>query len=69
MIRLAFRMGYHRDPKHLVGISVFDGEMRRRVWLNLVQIEALMSYQLGFPSMIPSEFCDTEVPRNLEYSE
>lgn len=62
-------MGYHRDPKHLAGISVFEGEMRRRVWLNLVQIEALMSYQLGFPSMIPSEFCDTEVPRNLEYSE
>ncbi|CAI6091691.1 unnamed protein product [Clonostachys chloroleuca] len=67
VIRLAFRMGYHRDPEHLAGISAFDGEMRRRVWLNIFQIEALMSFQLGFPSMIPSEFCDSKVPRNLDY--
>ncbi|KAI0485401.1 hypothetical protein F4859DRAFT_502730 [Xylaria cf. heliscus] len=66
IIRLAFRMGYHRDPRNLLGISPFDGEMRRRVWLNIVQVEALMSYEMGFPSMIPSEFCDTDVPRNLE---
>ncbi|KAI0902916.1 hypothetical protein F4823DRAFT_629819 [Ustulina deusta] len=66
IIRLAFRMGYHRDPSNLSGISPFDGEMRRRVWLNIVQVEALMSYEMGFPSMIPSEFCDTKVPRNLE---
>ncbi|KAI3324327.1 hypothetical protein HD806DRAFT_494753 [Xylariaceae sp. AK1471] len=69
IIRLAFRMGYHRDPDNLPGISTFDGEMRRRLWLNIVQIEALMSYQIGFPSMIPSEFCDTKVPRNLENSD
>ncbi|KAI0451811.1 hypothetical protein F5B21DRAFT_485668 [Xylaria acuta] len=69
VIRLAFRMGYHRDPSNLVGISPFNGEMRRRVWLNVVQVEALMSYEMGFPSMIPSEFCDTDVPRNLENSD
>jgi Fungal specific transcription factor domain len=69
IIRLAFRMGYHRDPSKLAGISPFDGEMRRRVWLNIFQVDALMSFQLGFPSMIPTEFCDTEVPRNLEYSD
>ncbi|KEY74812.1 hypothetical protein S7711_06499 [Stachybotrys chartarum IBT 7711] len=69
IIRLAFRMGYNRDPSHLAGISPFDGEMRRRVWLNIFQIDALMSFQMGFPSMIPSEFCDAEVPRNLEYSD
>ncbi len=62
-------MGYHRDPSNLSGISPFDGEMRRRVWLNIVQVEALMSYEMGFPSMIPSEFCDTKVPRNLENTE
>ncbi|KAI1422017.1 hypothetical protein F5Y12DRAFT_787100 [Xylaria sp. FL1777] len=66
IIRLAFRMGYHRDPRNLFRISSFDGEMRRRVWLNIVQAEALMSYEMGFPSMIPSDFCDTDVPRNLE---
>jgi hypothetical protein len=69
IIRLAFRMGYYRDPSSLVGITTFDGEMRRRVWLNIFQLDALISFQLGFPSMIPTEFCDTEVPRNLEYSD
>ncbi|KAM0254638.1 hypothetical protein ACHAQJ_006607 [Trichoderma viride] len=69
LIRLAFRMGYHRDPASLPGISVFDGEMRRRVWHNLFQIDALMSFQMGFPSMIPTEFCDTKVPRNLQFSD
>ncbi|KAI0151831.1 hypothetical protein GGR57DRAFT_173480 [Xylariaceae sp. FL1272] len=69
IIRLAFRMGYHRDPSRLPRVSVFDGEMRRRLWLNIVQIEALMSYTTGFPSMIPSESCDTKVPFNLEYSD
>jgi hypothetical protein len=62
-------MGYHRDPSSLAGISPFNGEMRRRVWLNIFQVDALMSFQMGFPSMIPTEFCDTEVPRNLEYSD
>lgn len=69
LIRLAFRMGYHRDPDNLPGISVFDGEMRRRVWHNLFQVDALMSFQMGFPSMIPTEFCDTKVPRNLQFSD
>ncbi|RFU71832.1 hypothetical protein TARUN_10430 [Trichoderma arundinaceum] len=69
LIRLAFRMGYHRDPDTLPGISVFDGEMRRRVWHNVFQVDALMSFQMGYPSMIPTEFCDTKVPRNLQYSD
>lgn len=67
--RLAFRMGYHRDPGSLSEISPFDAEMRRRLWLNIVQIDALMSFQMGFPSMIPPQFCDTAVPRNLEFSD
>ncbi|KAL6857356.1 hypothetical protein J3F83DRAFT_751376 [Trichoderma novae-zelandiae] len=69
LIRLAFRIGYHRDPDKLPGISVFDGEMRRRVWHNIFQVDALMSFQIGFPSMIPTEFCDTKVPRNLQFSD
>ena len=69
IIRLAFRMGYHRDPTNLSRISVFEGEMRRRVWLNIVQTEALLSFQTGFPSMIPVDYCDTQTPRNLHYSD
>ncbi|SPQ24271.1 f8a55e37-ee01-4c25-a0df-dd7d585d4d86 [Thermothielavioides terrestris] len=69
IIRQAIRMGYHRDPSKMPGISPFDGEMRRRVWLNIFQLDALLSFQMGFPSMIPTECCDAQPPRNLEYSD
>ena len=69
IIQLAFRMGYHRDPQNLSRITVFDGEMKRRVWHNIFQIDALSSFQSGFTSMIPTESCDTMVPRNLEYGD
>ncbi|CAI7663727.1 unnamed protein product [Penicillium glandicola] len=66
ILRLAFRMGYHRDPSTFPGATTpFDSEMRRRVWLHIFQLDALLSFQLGLPSMIPAECCDTHVPRNL----
>ena len=66
ILRLAFRMGYHRDPSTFPGTTTpFDGEMRRRVWLHIFQLDALLSFQIGLPSMIPAECCDTHVPRNL----
>ncbi|KAL2126567.1 hypothetical protein VTI74DRAFT_666 [Chaetomium olivicolor] len=68
-IRLAFRMGHHRDPRNMPAVSPFDGEMRRRVWANIFQVDALISFQMGFPSMIPTEYCDAQPPRNLEYSD
>lgn len=65
VVRLAFRMGYHRDPRGLADITQFEGEMRRRVWLHIFQIDALASFHMGLPSMVPTEYCDTELPRNL----
>lgn len=69
IIRLAMRMGYHRDSKSHLSISPYDGEMRRRVWAIIFQLDTLMSFQLGLPSMIPSDYCDTAAPRNLAYSD
>jgi hypothetical protein len=66
VLRLAFRMGYHRDPSALLNAtSPFESEMRRRVWLHIFQLDTLLSFQLGVPSMIPAECCDTQAPRNL----
>ncbi|KAK3902854.1 hypothetical protein C8A05DRAFT_43805 [Staphylotrichum tortipilum] len=69
IIRLAFRMGYHRDPSIMPDVSPFGGEMRRRVWLNIVQIDAVISFHMGFPSMIPTACCDAAPPRNLHYAD
>jgi hypothetical protein len=64
-VRLALRMGYHRDAKHHSNISAFHGEMRRRVWHLLVQVDLILSFQVGLPSMIQAIQSDTELPRNL----
>lgn len=66
VLRLAFRMGYHRDPSVLPGVTPpFESEMRRRVWLQIFQMDTLLSFQIGAPSMIPAECCDAQAPRNL----
>jgi len=63
------KMGMHRDPSHYPNISAFDGEMRRRLWQTLFQLDILVSFQMGLPSMVQTRDCDTEPPRNLHYSD
>ncbi|TKA22818.1 hypothetical protein B0A50_07717 [Salinomyces thailandicus] len=65
MIRLALRMGYHRDAKHYPNITPFQGEMRRRTWAILTMIDVLVSFQLGLPSMVKTLQSDASPPRNL----
>jgi hypothetical protein len=65
IVRLALRMGYHRDPSHYQAISVFQGEMRRRVWAVIGMIDVLISFQLGLPSMFRTITSDTQPPRNI----
>jgi hypothetical protein len=65
LIKLAFRMGYHRDPSHFPDISPFSGEIRRRVWVTLLSGDILTSTQVGMPRMIKESEYDTQEPRNL----
>ncbi|PYI20274.1 hypothetical protein BO99DRAFT_112686 [Aspergillus violaceofuscus CBS 115571] len=63
--RLAIHSGYHRDPKHYRGISPFDGEMRRRVWMYLCLLDHYISCQDGLPPTTAQTQSDTLEPRNL----
>ncbi|KAL3455475.1 hypothetical protein BJX64DRAFT_297519 [Aspergillus heterothallicus] len=69
IIRVAMKMGYHRDSSHSPHISIFVGEMRRRVWTILVQFDTLVSLQIGLPRMINERDCDTQLPRNIPAEE
>ncbi|TGO69674.1 hypothetical protein BOTNAR_0008g00390 [Botryotinia narcissicola] len=65
-VRLALRMGLHRDPDRVGGqITPFQGEMRRRLWAILRQIDLLGSFHIGLPSMVESVDSDVQLPRNL----
>jgi len=65
IVRLALRMGYHRDPKHYSNITPFHGEMRRRTWGIISMIDVLISFQLGLPSIVKIIQSDAEPPHNL----
>lgn len=65
LVRLALRVGYHRDPSHSSKISPFRGEMRRRVWAAIVQLDLAGSNVIGLPRMIQESQCDTAEPSNL----
>ncbi|EMR71009.1 putative fungal specific transcription factor domain protein [Eutypa lata UCREL1] len=65
IVQIALHMGYHRDAKHFPNISPFAGEMRRRVWGMITQIDYTSSTQIGLPRLVKESQCDTEPPRNL----
>jgi hypothetical protein len=64
-IRLAMRAGYHRDPSHYSQISIFEGEVRRRSWSYLVQLDILFASYLGLPRHISDRRTDTALPSNI----
>ncbi|MCJ1458928.1 hypothetical protein MMC28_009304, partial [Mycoblastus sanguinarius] len=68
LIRLATIMGYHRDPD-IFQLSAFEREMRRRTWSLCIQLDLLISFQLGLPSNIQFPTWNTRPPRNLQDSD
>ncbi|KAI8940493.1 hypothetical protein NX059_004173 [Plenodomus lindquistii] len=65
IVRLAMRQGLHRDPAPYPGISVFQGEMRRRLWAAVRSIDLLFSAQAGLPPIVRPRDSNTEIPRNI----
>ncbi|KZL70176.1 fungal specific transcription factor domain-containing protein [Colletotrichum tofieldiae] len=65
LIRVAFRMGYHRDAKWFPTITPFQAEMRRRTWALVRMADVFFSHQVGLPSMIYGHDCDTQMPNNI----
>ena len=65
LVRIAQRMGYHRDASRYPHISPFQAEMRRRVWAVITQLEVVTSIRCGLPRMLRDIQCDAAEPRNL----
>jgi hypothetical protein len=65
IVRLAMKMGYHRDSKYFPDVTPFQGEMRRRMWAMVRQSDLRVAAQFGLPPMIRTDVSNTEPPRNL----
>ncbi|KAJ5506776.1 hypothetical protein N7453_005733 [Penicillium expansum] len=66
IVQLSMHMGYHRDPKNFRGISPFDGEMRKRVWATMLEVQLGISMQMGLPRLIAQWQTNTTEPSNLQ---
>ncbi|KAJ4365100.1 hypothetical protein N0V83_008718 [Neocucurbitaria cava] len=65
IVRVAFRMGYHREPSRFSNISPFKAEMRRRLWMVIMSLDLVSSSAVGLPRMIQPSHFDVQEPRNL----
>lgn len=65
IIRIAMKSGYHRDAIHFPQISPFQGEMRRRLWAMLTQLDLATSTANGLPRMVRDGEADTAEPSHL----
>ncbi|KAJ5162261.1 hypothetical protein N7492_007653 [Penicillium capsulatum] len=67
-LRIAQRIGIHRDGSGY-GLSIFDTEMRRRIWLQLTIIDYTSAQFAGVsPSPMP-QTADTKPPMNANDSD
>lgn len=65
IIRLALRMGLHRDPSHWPNVGPLEAEFRRRLWMTLYHMDFFTSTRVGLPRIIKDSQCDTRPPANL----
>ncbi|KAI0436890.1 fungal-specific transcription factor domain-containing protein [Xylaria telfairii] len=65
LLRTAMQLGLHRDPKHFPQISIFEAEMRRRIWATVLELNAQASLDSGTPPGISYDDFDTDPPANL----
>ena len=66
LMRQAMSAGFHRDPSLLgAKVSVFDQEMRRRLWATIVELELQASIDRGMTSASAGFPCDVAPALNI----
>lgn len=65
LVRTAIFMGLHRDPSRMPNATVYECEMRRRLWNTVLEIVLRTAVDSGGPPLISAADFDTEPPRNL----
>ncbi|OLN87213.1 putative transcriptional regulatory protein C139.03-like protein 3 [Colletotrichum chlorophyti] len=64
LVRVAQRMGLHRDGEYL-GLQPFETEMRRRIWWQIIMLETKYAILAGFADTLLPWNWDTKLPSNV----
>ncbi|KAL0939210.1 C6 zinc finger domain-containing protein [Colletotrichum truncatum] len=66
LLRAAMCIGLHRDPARLPRMSIFQAEMRRRLWTVILELVLDSSIDSGQPALISQDDYDCELPSNVD---
>lgn len=69
LVKSAMMAGYHRDPDKYSRISVFNKEMRRRIWMTILELDVQVAIDRGMPPSIQSHDYDTLPALNIDDDE
>jgi hypothetical protein len=70
IVRMAMTMGLHRDPSEFPQkISPFWGELRRRVWYTILELDLQMCIQCSMPACVREGDYTCQPPRNINDSD
>ena len=67
-VRIGQTIGIHRDGT-VLGLSVFDTEMRRRLWWQIVQLDGQSTHRCGLDFSTWSKSSNSHIPTNLNDSD
>jgi len=68
VIRIAQKMGLHRDGE-MLGLGPFESEMRRRLWWQIIMLDAKYAMMTGLNHSLLPRIWDTKEPKNLNDSD
>ncbi|KAJ5526171.1 hypothetical protein N7494_012821 [Penicillium frequentans] len=66
LLRQAVSQGLHRDPCNFPTISVFDGELRRRIWATILELNVQLAIDAAMPPLLAEADYDTRPPANID---
>ncbi|KDN71058.1 putative fungal specific transcription factor domain-containing protein [Colletotrichum sublineola] len=66
LVRTAMYMGLHREPKAIAKMTPYRAEIRRRLWVTVLEIALQTSIDAGGPPLISMRDFDTEPPANID---
>lgn len=69
LVKQAMMAGYHRDPSRYTRISVFNKEMRRRIWTTIVELDLQIALDRGMPPSVQSFDYDAAPGLNIHDDE
>ncbi|KAI0202915.1 hypothetical protein F4808DRAFT_61632 [Astrocystis sublimbata] len=67
--KLSFTIGLHIDPRYHLSITPFESELRRRLWLTVLELTAITSLNSTLPLLLVPGDYHVPLPSNIADSE